>query len=188
MGGETWHALQLKIAKVVPVHKKGDARDVRNYRPIALLPVFSKFLEKLMYNRLIAFIEGNGVLTEVQHAFRTRKSMETALQVFINSVQEAIEKKMNPTGIFLDLTNAFDVLNHRALLSKLDSYGIRGVANLWFASYLSHRKQCLEISSRKQGTYVSTTREITHSVSQVSILGPVLFLLYINDLPLNILE
>jgi hypothetical protein len=91
---------KLKITKVVPVHKKGDARDVRNYRPIALLPVFSKLLEKLMYNRLIEFIEGNGVLTEAQHGFRTRKSTETALQVFVNSVQEAIKKKMNPTGIF----------------------------------------------------------------------------------------
>jgi hypothetical protein len=69
-----------------------------------------------MYNRLIAFIEGNGVLTEAQHGFRTRKSMETALQVFVKSVQEAIEEKINPTGIFLDLTKAYDVLNHRVLL------------------------------------------------------------------------
>jgi hypothetical protein len=74
---------KLKIAEVIPVHKKGDARVVRNYRPIALLPVFSKLLEKLMYNRLIAFIEGNGVLTEAQHGFRTRKSTETALQVLL---------------------------------------------------------------------------------------------------------
>ena len=90
-----------------------------------------------MYNRLTAFIDGNGVLTEAQHGFRTKKSTETALQVFIKNVQEAIEKKINPTGIFLDLTKAYDVLYHRVLLSKLDSYGIRGVANLWFESYLS---------------------------------------------------
>jgi len=69
---------KLKIAKVIPVHKKGDTRDICNYRPIALLPVFSKLLEKLMYNRLIAFIDGNGVLTEAQHGFRTKKSTETA--------------------------------------------------------------------------------------------------------------
>jgi hypothetical protein len=78
------------------------------------------------------------VLTEAQHGFRTRKLTETALQVFIKSVQEAIEKKINPTGIFLDLTKEYVLLNHRVLLSKLDSYDFRGVENLWFESYLSH--------------------------------------------------
>ena len=106
-----------------------------------------------MYNRLITFIEGNGVLTEAQHGFRSKKSTETALQVFIKSVQETIEKKMNQIGIFLDLTKAYDVINHRVLLSKLDSYAIRGVPNLWFESYLSLRQQCVEIKNKKQGTY-----------------------------------
>jgi len=91
---------QLKIAKVVPVHKRGDKKDIQNYRPIALLSVFSKLLEKLVYNRLKAFIEGNGVLSEAQHGFRTMKSTETALQTFIQSAQEVTEKKLNPTGIF----------------------------------------------------------------------------------------
>ena len=143
---------KLKIEKVIPIHKKGDARDVCNYRPISLLPVFSKLLEKLMYSRLAEFIERNEVLTEAQHGFRTKKSVETALQIFTKSVQEAIERKMNPIGIFLDLTEAYDVLNHRVLLSKLDTYGIREVANKWFESYLSFGKQCVEIKSKKQGT------------------------------------
>jgi hypothetical protein len=97
---------QLKIAKVVPVYKKGDKKDIQNHRPIALLFVFSKLLEKLIYNR---FVEGNGVLTEAQHGFRMAKSTETALQNFIQSTQEAIEKKMNPIAIFLDLTKAYDL-------------------------------------------------------------------------------
>jgi hypothetical protein len=178
---------QLKIAEVVPVYKKGDAKDVQNYRPIALLSVFSKLLEKLVYNRLMAFIEGNGVLTEAQHGFRTKKSTETALHMFIQSTQEAIEKKMNPIGIILDLTKAYDVLNHKVLLSKPNSYGIRGMANLWFESYLSHRKQCMEINSMKKGIYVSTTKEIEHGVPQGSILGPIQFSICINDLLLNIM-
>jgi hypothetical protein len=138
---------ELKIAK-------GDVTNVQIYRPIALLSVCSKLLEKLMYNRLTAFIEGNRVLTEAHHGFRTWKSTETVLQIFIISVQEAIEKKMNSSLIFLDLTKAYNILNHRVLLSKLDSYGIRSMDNLWFEFYLSHWKQCAEINSRKQGTYV----------------------------------
>jgi retron-type reverse transcriptase len=123
----------------------------------------------------MAFIEGNGVLAETHHGFRTTKSTETALQIFIQSTQEATEKKMNPVGIFLDLTKAYDVLNHKVLLSKLNSYGIRGVTNLWFESYLSHQKQCVEINTMKKGIYISTKRKIEHGVPQGSILGPILF-------------
>jgi len=114
------------------------------------------------------------------------KSTETALQTFIQSTQEAIEKKIESNWNFLDLTKAYDVLSHKVLLSKQHSYGIRGVANLWFESYLSHRKQCVEINTTDKGIRISTTKEIEHSVPQGSILGPILISLYINDLPLNI--
>jgi hypothetical protein len=103
-----------------------------------------------------------------------KKSTETALQIFIKVHRKPL-KKMKQIWNFLDLTKAYDVLNHKVLLSKLNSYGIRGVAKLWFESYLLHRKQCVEINSMKQGIYVSTTSKIEHSEPQGSILGPILF-------------
>jgi hypothetical protein len=117
-----------------------------------------------MYNRLMAFIVGNQVLFDVQHGFRANKSTEIALQCFVKSIQEALEDKMNPTGIFLDVTKAYDVLNYTIGLSKLNSYGIRNVVNLWFELYLSHRKQCEEINNTKIGKRSSTIREFEHGV------------------------
>jgi hypothetical protein len=134
----------------------------------------------------MAFIEGNGVLTEAQHGFKTKKSTETALQIFIISTQQAT-KTNEPNWNILDLTKAYDVLNHKALLFKLNSYGIRGVANLWFESYPLHWKQCVEINSTKQGICVLTKRETGHGVPQGSILCPILFSLYINDVLPNIM-
>ena len=113
---------KLKTAKVIPLHKKGNIRDIQNYRPIAS-SVFSKLLEKLVYNSLMAFIEGNGILTEEQHGFRMNRSTESALQSFIGGIQEAIDKQMNPIGLFLNLAKAYDVLDHKLLLFKLSKYG-----------------------------------------------------------------
>jgi hypothetical protein len=95
---------------------------------------------------------------------------------------------MNPTGIFLDLTQAYDVLNHPTLLSKLNSYGIRGVVNLWFESYVCHRKLCVEINTMKIWKYASTVRGLEHGMLQGSVLSPVPFLLYVGDLPVNIMS
>jgi hypothetical protein len=130
---------ELKIAKIVPLYKKGSTRDIQNYRPIALLSVFLfKLLEKMVHNRLMSFIEENGILTDAHH-FKIKNKLKQHYRL-LSKVHRRALKKMNPIGIFLDLTNAYDVLNHKVLLSTLNSYGIRGVANVWFECYLSHRK------------------------------------------------
>ena len=106
-------------------------------------------MEKLVYNRIITFIEKNGIITEAQHGFTSKRSTETALLDFINNVQSAIDNKMNPVGIFLDLSKAYDVLDHKILLDKLNAYGIRGITNKWMESYLTNRKQFVELKCLK---------------------------------------
>jgi len=104
----------------------------------------------------MTFIVENEILSDVQHGFRAHKSTASAFQFFVESTQETIEDEMNPIGIFLDLTKAYDMLNRTILLSKLNCFGIRGVANSWFESYLSHQRSCMEINNMKTGTNVAT--------------------------------
>jgi hypothetical protein len=130
---------EWKAAKVKPLHKKADRYNIHNYRPISIILVFAKLLEKLMFNRLIPFLYKNKILTETQNGFRKGKCMETAVQSFIEIIQEALDKRVHSIGIFIDLTKAYDTLNHKVLLEKLSSYGIGGITNLWFKSYLTNR-------------------------------------------------
>lgn len=175
----------LKIAKIVPLHKKGNKNLVENYRPISLLTGFSKILEKLMFNRILSFIDSNNILSNSQHGFRKNRSTDTATFDFHNYILEAIENKDMVAGLILDLSKAFDLINHELLLAKLDNYGIRGLTNNWFRSYLSNRKQAVELkyhSSHTISNHLSDFEIIKHGVPQGSILGPLLFLIYINDI------
>jgi len=144
-----------------------------------------------MYSRIISFLYENKIFTEAQHGFRKGEYIETAVQSFIEMIQEALDKRDYTTGIFVDLTKAYNVLNHKLLLEKYFSYGIRGSANSWFRSYLTNGSQFIEInqsdsSSVMVNRYRSSSTEIKESVPQGLALGPLLFLLYINDLSLNI--
>ena len=138
---------QMKRAKIKPLFKKGDKQNMQNYRPISVLSVFSKVLEKLIYNRLLSFLKQHHILTKAQHGFRENKSTETASQSFIESVQEALDNQRKVIGIFLDLSKAYDVINHETLLDKLDSYGVRGITNNWFKIILDKEdSRCGNIS------------------------------------------
>ena len=167
----------LKLAEIAPIHKGKSKLDYTNYRPISILPIFSKVIEKLMYKRLLSFVYKNKILYPLQYEFQEGKSTELAFNTLLNKITESLENKMRTYCVLLDFAKAFDTVNHKILLKKLEYYGIRGTSLQWFESYLTNRKQCVKI-----GDTHSQTDTIKCGVPQGSILGPLLFLIYINDI------
>ena len=140
-------------------------------------PIFSKNFERLIYNRLIDFVDENKILAELQFGFQKNKSTEQAVTSIVSDLEQAKENKKSSYCIFLDFAKAFDTVNHDILLAKLDHYGVSGIAQNLFKSYLTNRTQQTEING-----VLSDSGVIKHGVPQGSVLGPLLFLLYINDI------